>query len=263
MTEVRRVLAPNPGLFTGPGTNTWVIIDGGEAVVVDPGPVIPEHRDATVNAVQDVAVVAVAVTHTHPDHAPAANPLADHWGVPACGFGPGPAFRPDRTLGDGDTIRVADSRISAVHTPGHTSDHLCYLVDGRLFSGDHIMGGSTVVIEDLAAYLDSLRSVIALRPVRIHPGHGPDIDDPIRVTREYIEHRLQRELQILAALRAGAATVGGVVEVVYGDVPRQLHPAAALSVGAHLRKLSDEGRVALPEGTAEWRSPVCLIEEAD
>lgn len=262
MSRVVKVLAPNPGLFTGPGTNTWIISDRDEGVVIDPGPMIDRHLAAIENAAAGLRVTAVAVTHTHPDHAPAANPLAERWKVPACGFAPGPAFLPDRTLDDGDEIEFGNSRLGVVHTPGHTADHVCYLHAGRLFTGDHMMGGSTVVMEDLAAYLESLRKVIALAPERIHPGHGPDIEDPVGTAEEYLAHRLERELQIVAALRAGAATVGDIVEAVYTDVPPELHPAAAISVSAHLRKLDAEGRVAFAVGEAEWTAQVGLIEEA-
>ncbi len=256
---VTTVLAPNPGLYTGPGTNSYVVAAAGEAVVIDPGPTIPAHLDAIRRAIGASMPRAVLVTHTHPDHAPAANELAADLGVPALGWGPGPQFSPDGRLADGDLVRFGDAAAEAVATPGHTADHLCFQVGDLLFTGDHIMGGSTVVIEDLAAYLHSLQRLLPRRLRRLHPGHGPAIDDPDTVIREYIEHRLDRERQVLAALAGGAATVGEVVEVVYAGVDRALHPIAAHSVAAHLRKLAAEGRVSFA-GAAEVGARAALVE---
>jgi glyoxylase-like metal-dependent hydrolase (beta-lactamase superfamily II) len=256
------VLAPNPGLFTGPGTNTYVARDGGECVVIDPGPVIPEHLAAVRAVLGDDRPVGVLVTHTHPDHAPAANPLAADLGVPAYGFARGPSFNPDVPLADGDGVVFGGARLVAIHTPGHSADHLCYLGGAVLFTGDHVMGGSTVVIEDLTAYLRSLRRVRALDAALFHPGHGPRIDDPGAVVDYYIAHRMEREQQILSALAAGAGTVGEVVEAVYTDVDPALHPVAVHSVAAHLVKLQLEGRVEFG-GEAEWEAPVGPVEEAD
>ena len=161
---VERVLAPNPGIFTGPGTNTYLVADGDEVVVVDPGPVIDSHLLAIVDAIGDRTAVAVIATHTHPDHAPLSNPLAARLGVPVLGYGPGPEFEPDVRLGDGDEVRVGADHLVAVHTPGHSSDHLCYQLSERLFTGDHIMEGSTVIIEDAADYLD----VVAMQRAAAH-----------------------------------------------------------------------------------------------
>ncbi len=258
-TQVRRVLAPNPGLFTGPGTNSYVVADGGEAVVIDPGPNIPEHVGAIELALAGLAPVAVLVTHTHPDHAPAANPLADRLGVPALGAAPGPEFAPDRRLADGDLVPFGAVAAEAIATPGHTDDHLCFRVGDVLFTGDHIMGGSTVVIEDLAAYLESLRRLLPLGLARLHPGHGPMIDDPAAEIEKYIAHRLDRERQVLAALGAGAGTVGEIVAAVYAEVDPALHPIAAHSVAAHLRKLAAEGTVSFA-GRAESEARAALIE---
>lgn len=259
--QITRFLAPNPGIFTGPGTNTYVLESAGQALVLDPGPVIGEHLDAVAAAVSDLEPVGVAVTHTHPDHAPGANPLASRLGVPAYGFGPGPGFLPVLRLGDGDELPFGDQRAVAVHTPGHTPDHLCFLVGDVLFTGDHLMGGSTVIIEDLAAYLASLRKLQDLHLTRLYPGHGPEVDDPQALIAAYISHRLEREQQVLDALATGAGTVGEVVTAVYDDVDPALHTAASWSVAAHLRKLAAEGRVEFG-GAAEWGAPVRLTEEA-
>ena len=254
--KVDLVLAPNPSLFTGPGTNTWVVSSEGEAIVIDPGPMIERHLAAIRTALDGLAPMAVLVTHTHPDHAPAANPLAADLGVPAIGRAPGPGFRPDRTIADGERVEFGASTASAIATPGHTPDSTSYRVGDALFTGDHIMGGSTVIVEDMADYMASLRAVHGTGLSRIYPGHGPVIDDPDALVAGYIAHRLDREAQILAAVRQGARTVGEVVEGVYRDVDPALHPAAALSVSAHLRKLAAEGAVAFPSPDLGWEAPV-------
>ena len=258
--EIRAVLAPNPGVFTGPGTNSYVVHSNGQAVVIDPGPRIAEHESAIRAQLTDLRPVAVLVTHTHPDHAPLANPLAEALGVPAAGAAPGPGFEPDLVLGDEDEVAVGEAAVVAVATPGHTADHLCFRMGDDLFTGDHLMGGSTVIIEDLAAYLGSLRKLLPMGLRRLYPGHGPAIDDPDALIREYIAHRLEREEQILAALREGAGTLGEIVEIVYAEVDQWLHVAASWSVAAHLRKLSTDGRVVFA-GAAEWGAPAVLIEE--
>ncbi len=245
--KVDRVLAPNPGPMTATGTNTWVVESGGECVVIDPGPDLPGHLDAVQRAVRNCRTVVVAVTHGHPDHAPGAPVLAARLGVPTAGPASG-GFRPDRVLADGDGIRFGTERLVAVATPGHTPDSTCYRIGESLFTGDHIMGGSTVMVEDMRLYLESLRRVQGIAPSVIYPGHGPIVDDPTAVVAEYLAHRLEREAQILAAVRSGADTVGGVVGRVYAAVDPALHPAAAVSVEAHLRKLAAEGLVRFSGG---------------
>ena len=256
--KVGVVLAPNPGLMTGPGTNTWVVSSEGEAVVVDPGPVIEAHLAAVEAALGGLSPVAVVVTHTHPDHAPAANSLARRLGVPAIGPAIGPGFRPDRLIADGDGVGFGGRRLVALATPGHTADSTCYRVEDALFTGDHIMGGSTVMVEDMKDYLDSLRAVQGTGLRVIYPGHGPIIDAPDRVVGEYLAHRLEREAQIVEAVRSGAGSVGEVVERVYADVDPALHAPAAVSVDAHLRKLAAEGVVSY--GGGGWSAPVELLQ---
>jgi glyoxylase-like metal-dependent hydrolase (beta-lactamase superfamily II) len=249
--RVDRILAPNPGPYTGPGTNTYVISSGGLAVVLDPGPVIPQHVAGIEGALEGLEPLAVLVTHTHPDHAPAANPLGERLDVPVLGFAPGPEFEPTRTLADGDEIRIGEISMHAVHTPGHTDDHLCYRVADVVFTGDHIMGGSTVIIEDAAAYMRSLEKVLGLRPAHLYPGHGPELGDASAAITEYINHRIERERQVLSAIVAGASTVGDIVRVVYAEVDESLHPAAAFQVRTQLQKLASEGRVTLRRGDAD------------
>jgi glyoxylase-like metal-dependent hydrolase (beta-lactamase superfamily II) len=256
---VTRVLAPNPGLYTGPGTNTWIIEADGEALVVDPGPIIDEHADAIVAALGHRVLAGVLVTHTHRDHAPLANPLGRDLGVEVLGHAPGPEFEPDRRLAEGDEVTLGGSTLTVLHTPGHADDHLCFLVGTELFTGDHIMGGSTVMIEDLSAYLTQLRRLRDLTLTRLYPGHGPVIEDPVVVIDHYIEHRLERERQIVAALIEGHDTIGDVVGLVYSDIDTSLHPLAAHSVAAHVRKLVDDGTVRFEQTGDLWNGIVRLI----
>lgn len=246
MVSVERILAPNPGIFTGPGTNTYVAVSGEECVIIDPGPVVSSHRRAILRAVEGRLPRAVIVTHTHPDHAPLANPLAAQWDVPAYGHSAGPEFDPDRRLRDGDRLRFGGEVLEVLHTPGHSDDHLCFRCGDTVFTGDHIMGGSTVIVEDMARYLRSLERLREWEMTRLLPGHGGQIDDPRRTVDDYVAHRLRREEEILEAMERGAARVGEIVEAVYHDVDRELHPLAARSVLAHLVKLEAEGRVRMP-----------------
>jgi glyoxylase-like metal-dependent hydrolase (beta-lactamase superfamily II) len=255
--------APNPGLFTGEGTNTWIIEADGHAVVVDPGPMIPDHVTTIRLTLEDVEPVGVLVTHAHPDHAPAANPLADALGVPAYGCGPGPGFQPDIELADGQAVNLGSIEVTAVHTPGHTADHLCFLLDSGLFSGDHIMGGATVIVEHMTEYMESLHRLQAMDLDVIYPGHGPVIKDPQAVLDYYVAHRVERERQILDAIRGGAGTLGGIVAAVYTDVDPALHFAAGQSVGAHLRKLAGEGLVEIMRGADDWTAPVRAVPPGD
>ncbi len=254
---VETVLAPNPGIYTGPGTNTYLVADRDEVAIIDPGPVIDRHRLAIMDAIGDRTPVAVIATHTHSDHAPLANPLAERLGVPVYGNRPGPEFTPDIRLKDGDHVTVGGVTIEAVHTPGHTADHLCFLLGDRLFTGDHIMGGSTVIMEDATAYLQSLYRVQDLEVRRIEPGHGPSMDDAGAVIAEYIEHRLAREREIIDAIRGGASTVADVVESVYAFVPSDLRSAATHQVIVQLNKLYADDEVRFPAGAV---GPSTMVE---
>jgi glyoxylase-like metal-dependent hydrolase (beta-lactamase superfamily II) len=242
--KIERVLANNPGPFTGPGTNTWLVEDGDETVVIDPGPVDRAHMDRVLEKVESHRPVGVLVTHTHPDHAPMANPLAREMSVPAFGHAPGPEFDPDIVLSEGSSLTVGASRIAVIHTPGHADDHLCFRIADILFTGDHIMGGSSVMVEDMGSYMTSLEKLRATGLTRLHPGHGDDMSDPDAVIDWYLAHRRQRHEEIMDAIRSGASSTDEIVEMVYRDVDRALHPLAARSVQAHLRLLSEEGRIA-------------------
>lgn len=260
---IERILAPNPSLYTGPGTNTYLLASESEVLILDPGPVIDEHAAAITAALRGRTPVGVVVTHTHPDHAPLANPLARALGVAVYGFGPGPEFVPDVALADGATVQFGEEEILAVHTPGHTDDHLCFRLGETLFTGDHIMEGSTVLIEDAAAYLDSLYLVADLGVTRLEPGHGAAMSDAGAVITEYIDHRLERERQIVDSIEGGAGTIGEVVDIVYSGIPAGLRRAAVQQVAVQLTKLSRDGAVLFTLGTAEDETEVRSIYGSD
>lgn len=241
--KVRRILAPNSGPFTGDGTNTYVLESRGEAIVIDPGPNDPRHLEAIADAVETFSVRAILVTHTHEDHAPAANPLATMLNAPTGGHGPGPEFKPDLRLADNDIIEFGGTVVNAVATPGHSVDHLCYLVGSALFTGDHIMGGSSVFVEDMTTYLGSLRKIRQLPLDVLYPGHGPEEHDPAAVIDGYIRHRLEREQQIVDAVRSGHSEVSAIVAAVYMEVDPAVRPLAEIAVRAHLEKLANDGVV--------------------
>src|SRR5207248_2872898 len=212
---VRRVLAPNPGVMTGPGTNTYLVgID--EVAVIDPAIDDAGHLDAIVGCGGD-RIRWIFCTHTHPDHSPGAAALKERTGAEVLAFESRDGLAVDTSIEDGYQIEATEFRLRAVHTPGHASNHLCYLLEEErlLFSGDHIMQGSTVVIAppdgDMAAYLDSLARVRELRLRSIAPGHGFLIDDPHAVIDDYLAHRLERERQVLDAVAAGECTTSAIV----------------------------------------------------
>ncbi len=248
-----RVLAPNPSPMTLDGTNTYVVGEPGHGrvAVVDPGPDLVAHRAQVDRTVldQDAEVVAVLVTHHHPDHAEAARAWAAGYGCPVVAATREVAGEDGRTVGDGETIVVGSVAIEVVATPGHTRDHLAFrLPTGALLVGDHVLGrGTSVVVHpdgDLLAYLDSLRRVLDLGPDALFPGHGPElVEDPMAVLRYYRDHRRFREHQLLTALGSGPASVAQLVACIYHDVDRRLWPAAAASTRAALAALAAEGRI--------------------
>lgn len=243
--RIERLLANNPGPFTGSGTNTWLLDDGaGTVVVIDPGPVDVLHEERILERVGERQVVSVVVTHTHSDHAPLANPLSRLLGVPAVGHLPGPEFEPDIRLSDGDLHPVGQLGLEVIYTPGHADDHLCFRVGNIMFSGDHIIGGSSVMVDDLGPYLASLRRLQGQGLERLYPGHGEEIDQPDQVIDWYLAHRLQRHEEIYQVFQGGAKTVDDVVEVVYAGFDPAVLPLAARSVSAHVKLLVEEGRLA-------------------
>ena len=249
---VVRVLAPNPSPMTLEGTNTYLVgaAGSGAAVVVDPGPDVPAHRDAVEAALRGAGAdpAAVVLTHHHADHAQAAG-WAAAWGVPLHAFAPALVPGDAVVLPEGGRVAAGGAELLAVHTPGHANDHLGLRVAGTgvVLTGDHVLGRGTTIVAypdgDMGAYLASLRRLRGLGAPRLYPGHGPVVDDPRGVVDGYLAHREERERQVLAAVEAGAADPAAVVAAVYADVPAHLHPAAEYSVRAHLRKLVDEGRV--------------------
>jgi glyoxylase-like metal-dependent hydrolase (beta-lactamase superfamily II) len=243
--RIVRVLAPNPGPFTLEGTNTWVV---GErpAVVIDPGPDDSGHILAVLDEAEPVA--AILLTHRHPDHAPGAARLAEAAGAPVHAFRPEAGEPP---LADGDVVDANGVHLRVIHTPGHTPDHVCYLLEGegKVFTGDTVLGRGTSVIDppdgDMAAYVRSLERLRSLDPQTIYPGHGPVIFTPRGLLDFYLRHRRDRERQVLDGLEKGPQTPEELVPSIYAEeVSPDLFPAAARSVLAHLLKLEREGRIA-------------------
>jgi glyoxylase-like metal-dependent hydrolase (beta-lactamase superfamily II) len=271
---IRRIVARNPSPFTFKGTGTYVV-GSGEVAVIDPGPDLDEHVAALLAGLAGERVSHILVTHTHRDHSPAARPLQDMTGAPTFGFGPhrggrrGEAaveeggdwdFVPDVVLRDGDPIAGAGWRFEAVHTPGHTSNHLCFALPDRgiLFSGDHVMGWSTSVIAppdgEMSAYMASLDKLLGRREVTYWPTHGPAIDEPQRHVRAFIAHRREREAGILECLAAGLDGIDAIVDRLYAGLQPGLRRAAARSVHAHLLDLVGRGLVA-SDGPATIEAP--------
>lgn len=271
--SVTRVLCQNPSPYTYTGTGTYIVSNGSDAAIIDPGPLMPDHGNALLKALGNSRLTHILVTHTHQDHSPLAAWLNDKTGAPVFAFGPHGAgrkggldgedveagadkdFVPDSLLTDGDIISGKGWTLRAVHTPGHTANHLCFLLkeENTVFSGDHIMGWATTVISppdgDMRDYLASLSKIADLKPDRLAPTHGPWMDRPNRFIRGIITHRRMREGQILRRLENGPMTIDMMVGHMYKDVDKRLHPAAARSVLAHLIALVDEGRVTSDTGS--------------
>ena len=266
---IRRVVANNPSPFTFKGTGTY-LIGHGNVAIVDPGPDQPDHIEAVLRAVRAETVTHILVTHTHVDHSPATPALAKATGAKVYSFGPHPttpgaekpeqdgdlAFAPDIKLNDGDVVEGAGWNVEAVHTPGHISNHLCFAVreDKALLSGDHVMGWSTAVISppdgNMADYFASLRKLLPRKETLYIPTHGAEIRDPVPFVGAYIEHRQNREAQILARLKDGPKTIPEMVALNYADTPRHLHAAAGRSMLAHLIQMVKDGRAKTEDGRA-------------
>lgn len=278
---IRRVIARNPGPFTFTGTGVYIV--GSEQVaVIDPGPDLPEHLEALLAALEGRTVSHILVTHHHLDHSPLAGPLAKLtgatiYGLPAPGVGAAPnndghvsgleegddgQFRPDVELVDGQELSGPDWTLEAITTPGHTSNHICFALkeENALFAGDHIMGWSTTVITppdgDMGDYFASLEKVRARGFDTLWPTHGAPIREVTPFIDAYVAHRRAREAQILDALAAGFTQIKAMVPSLYAAVDPRLHPAAAMSVLAHMLQLVKEGRVVTadqPGLDAEYR----------
>lgn len=248
---VNRLIAPNPGMMTGPGTNTYLLGDK-EVAVIDPGPLIDSHIDLICELAPG-PIKWILVTHTHPDHSPAVASLAERTGAERLGR-PAPdgqhqdkTFKPDRILNDGDIFETAEFELEVIHTPGHASNHLCYLhADTKwLITGDHIINGSTVVIDppdgNMVDYLNSLKRLMDKELKVIAPGHGDPIHTPYEAIDWIIKHRLEREAKVFAELDAHPnSTISELLPHVYGDVQEKLFGVAERSLFAHLLKLESD-----------------------
>jgi glyoxylase-like metal-dependent hydrolase (beta-lactamase superfamily II) len=257
---VARVLAHNPSAFTYYGTQTYLVGER-ELAVIDPGPDLPEHIEALERAIDERPVVAIMCTHTHRDHSPAARPLAERTGASIIGCAAlaletvGPRadasfdgdYAPERVLNDGDQLKIDGEALTAVATPGHTSNHLCFAFRGALFSGDHVMAWSTTVVVppdgDMAAYMQSLEK-LRQRDDRIYyPAHGPAVTNPQQYVRHLVGHRMQRERQILTLVRENVRPIADIVANAYPGLDPRLMAAAGGSVLAHLLDLERRGLV--------------------
>jgi len=271
--SIRRVIAENPSKFTYRGTGTY-ILGHGDVVVIDPGPRLDSHRDALAAALAGETVRAILVTHCHADHSPLAAWMREEFDAPTFGFGPHPRddeptdepsdeieestdfdFVPDHAVVDGDLVVTGGGlTMRAVHTPGHTSNHVCWTLEEELtlFTGDHVMGWSTTVVSppdgDMGAYIESLRMVAGRGDAVIWPTHGPARTDARSYVAALVDHRLAREAAVLEQVRAGRATAAEIVEVLYADVREELHKPAARSVWAHLVKLVADAAIGVDQG---------------
>ena len=259
---IGRLLARNPSPYTYTGTQTYFAGAGEELVVIDPGPDIPEHVDAIVTATAGRKIVAIACTHTHRDHSPAAAPLAAAAGAPIVGCAAltlesvGPradasfdgAYAPDRVLSDGEAVEFGDGEtLTAIATPGHTSNHLCLAYNGALFTGDHVMGWSTTVVVppdgDMGDFMASLNKLRERDDRVFYPAHGAPVTKPQQFLRGLIGHRMSREKQIVRLVGEGKTTITEIVAAAYPGLDPRLVPAAGGSVWAHLMDLERRGLI--------------------
>ena len=262
---IRRIIARNPSPFTLHGTGTYVL-GRGSVAVIDPGPADPAHIDALLAGLQGERITHVLVTHTHLDHSPGCRLLARHADAPTYGYGPHGAgrleadspveegadleFRPDQQVRHGQRIEGDGWSVECVHTPGHTSNHCCYALDGAgaLFSGDHVMGWSTSIVSppdgNMGDYLASL-ALLLERDDRIYwPTHGPAVQEPKTLVRAFIAHRQARERQILDCVGRGQRRIADMLPSMYAHLPKSMHPAAARSALAAIEHLIDQGALA-------------------
>lgn len=285
---VQRVICRNPGKFSYHGTGTY-ILGGKQCVVIDPGPRVDSHRDALAAALAGRQVTGIVITHCHGDHSPLAEWLKTETGAPTYAIGPHRTFdgwtedddhdpseevddpqadeseeekegldtdfSPDITVSDGETfLRTGGFSLQAVHTPGHTSNHLCVAMpeERTLFSGDHVMGWSTTIVAppdgDMAAYFDSLHKVLGRRDSLLRPTHGGPVTEPHAYVRALLAHRIEREQQVIAQIAGGTDTIPAMVKVLYANVDKKLHRPARRSIWSHMLKLHAEGRVRVAGG---------------
>lgn len=271
---IRRVIAPNPSAFTLHGTGTY-IVGHGQVGVIDPGPDDPVHIEAILNATKGETISHIIITHTHRDHSPGAKLLKAETGAQIWGCGPHGHGRlgkvdpkavseegadtdyvPDTLANEADTLETADWALQAVYTPGHTSNHTCFLLreENALFTGDHVMGWSTTIVSppdgDMYRYMQSLKKLLLRSDDHYWPTHGPRIDDPKHFVGELIKHREEREAQIAQCLSQEIGRIPDMVKTMYRDVPEHLHSAAARSVLSHLVHMVETDR-AMCEGSPE------------
>ena len=272
---IRRVTARNPSGFTFHGTNTYVI-GHGEVAVLDPGPLIDEHVNALTELLEGETVSHLLITHTHMDHSPAAEPLKQKWQSRTYAYGPhgagkqeagvqieaggDMAFNPDIRVEDGDILQGKDWTVECVYTPGHTSNHICYALqeEKALFTGDHVMGWSTSVIGppdgDMTSYMTSLEKLLERDDEVYWPAHGTCITGVHDFVRAFIQHRLEREQQIIKCLQDGHTTISEMVPVMYTDTDPRLFGAAARSVLAAMIRMIDTGQVVCDDAAPELDS---------
>ena len=266
---IRRITANNPSPFTFRGTGTYILGEGNVAVI-DPGPDQPEHVKAIVEGLKNETVSHILITHTHNDHSPAAKALKEITGAPTFGFGPHgsgkPAlklttqaggdmdFRPDEKTQDGSVIYGDDWSVTCLHTPGHTSNHICFSWDEEkaLFPGDQVMGWSTSIVSppdgDMGDYMRSLDKLLVRDDKIYFPAHGPEILEPQKLVSAFRDHRREREENILECLKLGNNTIDQMVKTVYQDVSESLHAAAARSLFATVIYLVEQKKVEAMDG---------------
>ena len=263
---IRRVVAKNPSMFTLHGTGTY-IVGKGNVAIIDPGPNIPEHITAVLEAIRGETVTDIIITHTHIDHSPATPHVKAATQATTWGFGPHGTthtgeqveegadydFVPDQELRDNMLVEGNGWTIEAIHTPGHTSNHICLALkeENVMFSGDHVMGWSTSVISppdgDMGSYLQSLEKLLARHETRYWPTHGPAIENPQEFVQAFITHRKKREEDIKSCLHAGVTKIPDIVEQLYKSTDPKLYGAAGRAVLAHLIHMVETGRALCDE----------------
>ena len=261
---IRRIIANNPGPFTFTGTGTYII--GKENLaIIDPGPIDQNHFDAIIKSTKGQTITHILLTHNHNDHSPLAKKIKEETGAKIYfknlsndiqtedqfEEGYDKDIEGDIELSDGDIIETNEWTVEAIHTPGHTSNHICYSLteEDVLFSGDHVMGWSTTVIVppdgDMNDYINSLKKLLKRSENNFYPTHGPIIERPKELVTKYIEHRAEREKQITEAIKLGNKKIPDMVKIIYKDVDISLHPAAAMSTLAHLIRMKENNEIAV------------------